>query len=799
MANKSKKRRKSSPPLRSSEPSDVSGNEPEATDIDSTTPGNTQPPKSQERTDEQELKRARNKHLSSASACYAHFDPPQLGDHLDKHGRKMIAYPRKTCGTHIHRPTYDSSPTNLSKHVASCQLKKQLDSKESQKLAAIGVSGTGDIDPREVPQLCVIWCAETARPFSALGEDAHRCILHLTVVKHLPTQKAVSRDIGMLYTAVQQDLITSLKNHEGAMYLGLDAWQWPNGYDILGTVIYRLVQEEAGGFKLEAMPLDFVWLKESHTGLYLADTIWVIVEKFGVQHKICGIVTDNASNNQTMIEEIKKFKWARFKGDTQWVRCFAHILNLIAQVILRPFGSHKKKKNTTADSDNVSDNSNSDEDDPDHQIIMSNEDGLSSDQEDEENDPINNDSDLAAELIGDEELELETDDINDLSDEGENDVYTSKSCKQTLGKFRAIARKLNKSPNSKGLFVDICREKNCLKPHTVERDERTRWNSTLVQLTSIRRCSKAILEWQKDKRCGTSRSYHINQNNLDLARDLVNILELFYEITLIVLTRGGAQISEVVVFIDQITGHVSTVISDQRDVYPAALRNACRAGLQLTNKYYTLTDCSPLYRVAMILHPSFKDEYFKLARWEPEWIAESIRLAREMWEHQYKPQVQQTTKSNPRLKPQTGVLAGLSGASEARTGNMATDPLTMWLTGGLALDNEGQLVNPLKWWIKQGRAGNTHGGLLQMALDVLSCPATTVDVEQSFNFGRDYVSVRRHRLSALSLTQGMTVAFYSKNGQISSGVLRRWKIDIKKNKKSNKGKEKEIICEVDSS
>jgi hypothetical protein len=29
------------------------------------------------------------------------------------------------------------------------------------------------------------------------------------------------------------------------------------------------------------------------------------------------------------------------------------------------------------------------------------------------------------------------------------------------------------------------------------------------------------------------------------------------------------------------------------------LRNACRAGLQLTNNYYTLTDCWPLYQVAI--------------------------------------------------------------------------------------------------------------------------------------------------------------------------------------------------------
>ncbi|PLW38905.1 hypothetical protein PCANC_15921 [Puccinia coronata f. sp. avenae] len=56
-----------------------------------------------------------------------------------------------------------------------------------------------------------------------------------------------------------------------------------------------------------------------------------------------------------------------------------------------------------------------------------------------------------------------------------------------------------------------------------------------------------------------------------------------------------------------------------------------------------------------------------------------------------------------------------------------------------------------------------------MALDVLSCLDTTVDVERSFNFGRDYVSARRHRLSSLSLTRGMKVAFYSKSGKIESG------------------------------
>ncbi|POW04906.1 hypothetical protein PSHT_11021 [Puccinia striiformis] len=106
-------------------------------------------------TDKQELKKAQLTHSNGGSASYAYFETPQLADALDKHRRRMLAYPCKACGTLIHRPTYESSPTNLLKHVASCR-QQERDAKENVKLSALGVTGTGDIDPREVPQLRAI-------------------------------------------------------------------------------------------------------------------------------------------------------------------------------------------------------------------------------------------------------------------------------------------------------------------------------------------------------------------------------------------------------------------------------------------------------------------------------------------------------------------------------------------------------------------------------------------------------------------------------------------------------------------
>ncbi|PLW19469.1 hypothetical protein PCANC_08758 [Puccinia coronata f. sp. avenae] len=184
----------------------------------------------------------------------------------------MIAYPCNMCGTKISRPTSDSSCSNLIKHASNC-ICKMNEAKSRQSLASLGVTGTGIVDPKEVPQLCAIWCAEAARPFSALVDASHKSILHPTVIQNLPTRKVVSKDIHMLYSAIQDEYQSILKEQTGALYLGVDAWQSPNGFDLLGVVIYQLKEEESGNYKLEAMPPDFIRLSQRHTGEYLEQEV----------------------------------------------------------------------------------------------------------------------------------------------------------------------------------------------------------------------------------------------------------------------------------------------------------------------------------------------------------------------------------------------------------------------------------------------------------------------------------------------------------------------------------------------
>ncbi|PLW34695.1 hypothetical protein PCANC_12250 [Puccinia coronata f. sp. avenae] len=63
-----------------------SKDEPTPTEIDNPT-DSTQPAKSQEMTDEQELRKVLKVHKAAISSTYSAYGPPQLSDQLDKHGR----------------------------------------------------------------------------------------------------------------------------------------------------------------------------------------------------------------------------------------------------------------------------------------------------------------------------------------------------------------------------------------------------------------------------------------------------------------------------------------------------------------------------------------------------------------------------------------------------------------------------------------------------------------------------------------------------------------------------------------
>jgi hypothetical protein len=92
-------------------------------------------------------------------------------------------------------------------------------------------------------------------------------------------------------------------------------------------------------------------LSKAHTGRYLAEQLAACLEEFGITEKVNTVymsfyrlfimdyqvfrlVLDNASNNDTMVDELQVLLPNSICGADTWVRCICHVMNLTVKVRL---------------------------------------------------------------------------------------------------------------------------------------------------------------------------------------------------------------------------------------------------------------------------------------------------------------------------------------------------------------------------------------------------------------------------------------------------------------------------------
>jgi hypothetical protein len=125
------------------------------------------------------------------------------------------------------------------------------------------------------------------------------------------------------------------------VHIGLDVWTDIKLTPWLGVVVYFIFE---GRYK--HFTLDFVRLRGSHTGAYLSEVVNDCLVKYNLQKRLLTVVTDNASNNDTMVDHLQRRigPTGRFRGQQTRQRCFAHILNLVQHAFLQPFTRTKQSK-----------------------------------------------------------------------------------------------------------------------------------------------------------------------------------------------------------------------------------------------------------------------------------------------------------------------------------------------------------------------------------------------------------------------------------------------------------------------
>ncbi|KAF8157993.1 hypothetical protein B0H34DRAFT_782646 [Crassisporium funariophilum] len=124
---------------------------------------------------------------------------------------------------------------------------------------------------------------------------------------------------------------------------------------------------------------------------------------------------------------------------------------------------------------------------------------------------------------------------------------------------------------------------------------------------------KAIDTMAADKNNGLRR-FKLDGREWQLAEQLCKVLAVFKEATLF-FSRNTPNLATVIPAMDHIDNVLTTASLNTRQFEPAT-RAALLLAKNTLNQYYNMTDHSEVYRIAMVLHPSCKLEYFKTKNWE---------------------------------------------------------------------------------------------------------------------------------------------------------------------------------------
>ena len=136
--------------------------------------------------------------------------------------------------------------------------------------------------------------------------------------------------------------------NNGSFTLCTDSWTTKSQHALLGATIHYIDANQT----LQSYALRLMDLKKRHTGEYMASLLYKTLEDFNISKSILTITRDNASNNDTMIDDIDAK--LRYLSNNKWVgpntgiRCLSHILNLIVQDILSAIKANTTKEELLA-------------------------------------------------------------------------------------------------------------------------------------------------------------------------------------------------------------------------------------------------------------------------------------------------------------------------------------------------------------------------------------------------------------------------------------------------------------------
>lgn len=146
-----------------------------------------------------------------------------------------------------------------------------------------------------------------------------------------PKADSVKSNILSLYKQYKCSIKEELKNHGGKLSFTTDIWTSPSSVPFICVTVHYIDAE----WNLKHFVLAFRHIPGKHTGVRISTVFCDILKEYDVLERTLCVTLDNASNNDTFIDDLISKNVLRDK-ECQ-VRCFPHVMNLAAQVSLQEF------------------------------------------------------------------------------------------------------------------------------------------------------------------------------------------------------------------------------------------------------------------------------------------------------------------------------------------------------------------------------------------------------------------------------------------------------------------------------
>jgi hypothetical protein len=477
----------------------------------------------------------------------------------------------------------------------------------------------------------------------------------------------------------------SLASSKSRITLSFDAWKSDNELDLLGVIAHYIDEH----YTVKNVLLGLRNTYGSHVGEEQKHHLLAICREYQISNKIAYFMADNATNNDKTLELLQSELAIDAKKSR--LRCAGHIINLVCKAIL--YGT---------DIDCVNDVI--------HKVETS------------------QDCDLNDGTVAEFERVLRSKD----------ELATLKAWRKKgpVGKLHNLIRHARSSPARRSFFISKQKEADpeTKRLYHLVMNGGIRWNSTCDMIERSIKLRDALelyqVAFKDDENEPCADDSLTNDDWLELS-DIQALLSPLKQASLYVQSNGKdcthGSLFESLQTIDWLL----TKLEELKQRYypqPNTHFKACiNLGWKKLDKYYSLSDSTPAYRAAVIIHPCFKMQWFE-KHWKqqhPQWVVKARQQIEELYKD-YK-----RRHGDEILACNTAAYQGVELSDFDRYNTIDdesynSDELERYLREERASKD----TNPITWW-KSNQ--DRYPILKHIAFDHLAAPASSAADERQFS------------------------------------------------------------------